>query len=96
MSLTEPLARHGNIWASGPSLAPAVTAAIRARLALTDDEFAALNTTERDFALRWVRMTDEEQDWFCRNLLAAIEVLQRLGALEPPQSADGMMPGFSG
>jgi hypothetical protein len=63
---------------------------------VTDDEFAALNTTERDFALRWVRMTDEEQDWFCRNLLAAIEVLQRLGALEPPQSTDGMMPGLSG
>ena len=64
--------------------------------AVTDDEFAALNTTERDFALRWVRMTGEEQDWFCRNLLAAIEVLQRLGALEPPHQADGMVPGISG
>jgi hypothetical protein len=37
-------------------------------------------------------MTGEEQDWFCRNLLAAIEVLQRLGALEPPQAADGILP----
>ena len=59
---------------------------------MTDDEFAALNTTERDFALRWVRMTDEEQDWFCRNLLAAIEVLQRLGSLEPPLQTDGITP----
>ena len=59
---------------------------------MTDDEFAALNTTERDFALRWVRMTDDEQDWFCHNLLAAIEVLQRLGALEPPRPADGILP----
>ena len=77
--------------------AAAVTAAMsRSRPAVTDDEFAALNTTERDFALRWVRMTGEEQDWFCRNLLAAIEVLQRLGALEPPQAADGMAPGLPG
>jgi hypothetical protein len=60
---------------------------------VNDDDFAALNTTERDFALRWVRMSDEEQDWFCRNLLAAIEVLQRLGALDPPHTADGVAPG---
>jgi hypothetical protein len=59
---------------------------------VTDDEFAALNTTERDFALRWVKMTSTEQDWFCRNLLAAIEVLQRLGVLDPPQSTDEMLP----
>jgi hypothetical protein len=63
---------------------------------VNDDDFAALNTTERDFALRWVRMTDEEQDSFCRNLLAAIEVLQRLGALDSPQQSDGMMPGLPG
>jgi hypothetical protein len=64
---------------------------------VNDDDFAALNTTERDFALRWVRMSDEEQDWFCRNLLAAIEVLQRLGTLEPPpQPADGMTQGLPG
>jgi len=59
---------------------------------VTDDEFAALNTTERDFALRWVTMTSTEQDWFCRNLLAAIEVLQRLGALESPDPADEAQP----
>ena len=59
---------------------------------VTDDEFAALNTTERDFALRWVRMTSTEQDWFCRNLLAAIEVLQRLGALESSDLSDEAQP----
>ena len=58
---------------------------------MNDEEFAALAGTERDFALRWVRMSDDEQEWFCRNLLAAIEVLQRLGVLETPQ-ADGMAP----
>ena len=53
---------------------------------MTDDEFAALETDERDFAIRWVRMSDEEQAGFCRGLLAAIEVLQRLGVLDdaPP------------
>jgi len=53
---------------------------------MTDDEFAALDTNERDFAIRWVGMSDEEQVSFCRGLLAAIEVLQRLGVLDdsPP------------
>lgn len=59
---------------------------------VNDEDFAALEPTERDFALRWVRMTTTEQEWFCRNLLAAIEVLQRLGALDPPQPSDGMLP----
>jgi hypothetical protein len=59
---------------------------------VTDDEFATLNTTERDFALRWARMTGDEQDWFCRSLLAAIEVLERLGVLEPPLAADDAQP----
>ena len=81
----------GRLWhhlRGGP-----VTAADRDRgIAVTDDEFAALEPTERDFALRWVRMSASEQEWFCRNLLAAIEVLQRLGALDPPQPSDGMLP----
>ncbi|HEY3163140.1 MAG TPA: hypothetical protein VGJ71_02210 [Candidatus Limnocylindrales bacterium] len=53
---------------------------------MTDDEFAALEATEREFAIRWVRMSDEDQASFCRGLLAAIEVLQRLGVLDasPP------------
>jgi hypothetical protein len=37
-------------------------------------------------------MTSAEQEWFCRNLLAAIEVLERLGVLDPPQASDGMLP----
>jgi len=52
---------------------------------MTDDEFAALQPAERDFAIRWVRMTDDQQDGFCRGLLAAIEVLQRLGVLDDGQ-----------
>jgi hypothetical protein len=57
---------------------------------MTDDEFAALTTNERDFAIRWVRMSDEEQTTFCRGLLAAIDVLQRLGVLdgEPPPAGE--------
>jgi hypothetical protein len=75
--------------------AAAVTAAMStSRPAVTDDEYADRHPTERDVAIRWVPMAGEEQDWFCRNLLAAIEVLQRLGALEPPQAPDGMVPGF--
>ncbi|HET7472921.1 MAG TPA: hypothetical protein VFJ71_07340 [Candidatus Limnocylindrales bacterium] len=52
---------------------------------MTDDEFAALSTDERDFAIRWVRMSEDQQDGFCRGLLAAIEVLQRLGVLDGPE-----------
>ena len=52
---------------------------------MTDDEFAALDLNERDFAIRWVRMSDAEQASFCRGLLAAIEVLQRLGVLDDEQ-----------
>jgi hypothetical protein len=57
---------------------------------MTDDEFAALESNERDFAIRWVSMSDEEQASFCRGLLAAIEVLQRLGVLDdtPPTGED--------
>ena len=55
---------------------------------MTDDDFAALTATERDFALRWTRMTDEEQEWFRANLLAAVEVLRRLGVLAPPKAGE--------
>ena len=55
---------------------------------MTDDEFAALTSSERDFAIRWVQMTDEQQEGFCRGLLAAIEVLQRLGVLEGPSPGE--------
>jgi hypothetical protein len=53
---------------------------------LTDDEFAALDATERDFAIRWSRMTDDEQDWFRDQLLSALAVLRRLGAIDPNRS----------
>lgn len=51
---------------------------------MTDDEFAKLGPIERDFAVRWTRMTAEEQDWFRDSLLAAFAVLQRLGVIDPP------------
>jgi hypothetical protein len=83
-------ARHADMatsWAAAARHLPPAEG-----IAVNDEDFAALEPTERDFALRWVRMTDTEQEWFCRNLLAAIEVLQRLGVLEPPQPTDGMLP----
>ena len=59
---------------------------------VNDDEFATLAEPEREFALRWARMTDEEQDRFCRGLLTAIEVLQRLRVLEGPESPSDPLP----
>jgi hypothetical protein len=53
-------------------------------MSMTDDEFAALDPSSRDFALHWLGLTEDERERFCRQLLAAIEVLQRLGILEPP------------
>ena len=50
---------------------------------MTDDEFAALDPSARDFAVRWLGLSDDERDRFCRQLLAAIDVLQRLGFLDP-------------
>ena len=50
---------------------------------MTDNEFAALDATERDFAIRWSRMTDDEQDLFRDQLLIALAVLRRLGAIDP-------------
>jgi hypothetical protein len=60
--------------------------------AMTDDEFAALASNEREFAIRWVQMSEEQQDRFCRGLLAAIEVLQRLGVLDDPASPGEVAP----
>jgi hypothetical protein len=82
--------RHPSAWhySVGGSPSPAADRGI----AVNDEDFAALEPTERDFTLRWVGMTSAEQEWFCRNLLAAIEVLQRLGVLDPPQPSDGMQP----
>jgi hypothetical protein len=49
---------------------------------MTDEEWAALDRGERDFAVRWLGLSDGERDDFCRQLLAAIEVLQRLRVFE--------------
>lgn len=54
---------------------------------MTDDEWAALDAHEREFAVRWLRLSEPEREDFCRQLLAAIEVLQRLRVFEP--DADG-------
>jgi hypothetical protein len=59
---------------------------------VNDDEFATLAEQERDFALRWAHMTEDEQERFCRSLLTAIEVLQRLRVLEGPESPPDPSP----
>ena len=59
---------------------------------MNDDDFAMLAEPEREFALRWAHMTEEEQDRFCRGLLTAIEVLQRLRVLESPEPPADAMP----
>ena len=59
---------------------------------MNDEEFATLAQPEREFALRWARMTEEEQERFCRGLLGAIEVLQRLRVLEGPESPPDPLP----
>ena len=59
---------------------------------MTDEEFAALAQPERDFAIRWVRMTDDEQEGFCRSLLSAIDVLQRLRVLDAPDPPADALP----
>jgi hypothetical protein len=59
---------------------------------VNDDEFATLADQEREFALRWAHMTVEEQERFCRGLLTAIEVLQRLRVLDGPESPPDPLP----
>ena len=49
---------------------------------MTDDEWAGLEPREHDFALRWLGLSEVEREDFCRQLLAAIEVLQRLRVLD--------------
>lgn len=49
---------------------------------MTDDDWAKLEPGERDFAVRWLGLTEPERDDFCRQLLAAIEVLQRFRVLD--------------
>ena len=49
---------------------------------MTDEDWAAFGPGERAFALRWLGLTEPERDEFCRQLLDAIEVLQRLRVLD--------------
>jgi hypothetical protein len=44
---------------------------------MTDEDWAALQPNERAFAVRWLGLDEGERDAFCRELLAAIEVLER-------------------
>ena len=44
---------------------------------MTDEDWAGLAPAERAFAVRWLELDETERDDFCRQLLAAIEVLQR-------------------
>ena len=45
---------------------------------MTDEDWAEMGPGERAFAVRWLGLSDQERDDFCRQLLSAIEVLQRL------------------
>ena len=49
---------------------------------MTDEDWAELAPGERAFAIRWLGLSDPERDEFCRGLLDAIEVLQRLRVFE--------------
>ena len=49
---------------------------------MTDEDWADLEPGERAFALRWLGLSEAERDEFCRQLLDAIEVLQRLRVLD--------------
>ncbi|HET9757004.1 MAG TPA: hypothetical protein VFP66_10920 [Candidatus Limnocylindrales bacterium] len=55
---------------------------------MTDEDWAAFEPGEREFALRWLGLTEAERDEFCRRLLDAIEVLQRFRVLDDgPEAA---------
>jgi ATP/maltotriose-dependent transcriptional regulator MalT len=54
---------------------------------MTDDDWASLEPDERAFAVRWLGLDDAERDAFCRQLLAAIEVLQRLRVFDEGQES---------
>jgi hypothetical protein len=57
---------------------------------MTDEDWAALEPGEREFALRWLGFSEAERDAFCRQLLDAIEVLQRFRVLD--DGAEGAAP----
>jgi len=59
---------------------------------MTDEDWARFGPAERRFAMRWVSLDGEERDVFLRDLLAAIEVLQRLGVLAEPDTTAAAWP----
>jgi ATP/maltotriose-dependent transcriptional regulator MalT len=55
---------------------------------MTDEDWAALEPIERAFAVRWLGLDETEREAFCRQLLAAIEVLERFRVFDDgPESA---------
>jgi hypothetical protein len=57
---------------------------------MTDEDWAALGPGERAFAVKWLHLTEDERDAFCRQLLDAIEVLQRLRVFEGGTDAEAV------
>jgi hypothetical protein len=58
---------------------------------MTDEDWAELAPGERAFAIRWLALDEAERDAFCRQLLDAIEVLQRMRVFDvgPEATAPG-------
>ena len=56
-------------------------------MGMTDEDWAGLAPAERAFALRWLELDETERDDFCRQLLDAIEVLQRFRVLDDEPEA---------
>ena len=54
---------------------------------MTDEDWATLEPNERAFAVQWLGFDEAERDAFCRQLLAAIEVLQRFRVLDDGEAA---------
>ena len=54
---------------------------------MTDEDWAAFEPGERAFALRWLSLSETERDEFCRQLLDAIEVLERFRVLDDGSEA---------
>ena len=54
---------------------------------MTDEDWAELGPGERAFAIRWLGLSEPEREEFCRKLLDAIEVLQRLRVFDDGSEA---------
>lgn len=57
---------------------------------MTDEDWATLEPNERAFAVQWLGLDEAERDAFCRQLLAAIEVLQRFRVFEDGEAASSV------